>query len=417
MGFGTLSIMGATPAALVGVSGNNAHWFNSHQIVFQDYTSGAVLKTYDTGTLAVATVDTSGGNTVGGGASVWAAWLSGVGVRTSVGGLGPFPAGGTADVSAEPTLVSETGQTLFITNFATASGLSCYSVLGVLQCSIATTLTSTVIHIRQNIISYQDASGWHLVNALTGAAVPGFLQRPNVVKLTPFTIGSSVGVMEYQSGTNLLTIRLATSLTGLTIPTVGTEFNPDVQGVDSTHVRVAYSLTSGEAPADLIILDIDTATGTTSRGTVVSGAVVFATGPTLAGSTFAGSTAPGNRLPVQSVKVLNSVGELSKPWRDALQGVSSSVQSAQTSINNLPTPTAPVPSFGTVGGVMAGIPGDVETFSSVDGSLTITPNQATRNVDFSVRSAASQWIPLVTGAEPPVFVTDGAGHLVLVSYP
>ena len=72
MGFGTISIMGATPAALVGLTANNAHWFNSTKIVFQDYTSGAVLKTYDTGTLAVATVDSSGGNTVGGGGSVWA---------------------------------------------------------------------------------------------------------------------------------------------------------------------------------------------------------------------------------------------------------------------------------------------------------------------------------------------------------
>lgn len=29
----------------------------------------------------------------------------------------------------------------------------------------------------------------------------------------------------------------------------------------------------------------------------------------------------------------------------------------------------------------------------------------------------STWIPLVDGAEPPGFITDGAGHLILVAYP
>lgn len=29
----------------------------------------------------------------------------------------------------------------------------------------------------------------------------------------------------------------------------------------------------------------------------------------------------------------------------------------------------------------------------------------------------SSWIPLVSGSEPPVFITDGAGHLILTAYP
>lgn len=29
----------------------------------------------------------------------------------------------------------------------------------------------------------------------------------------------------------------------------------------------------------------------------------------------------------------------------------------------------------------------------------------------------SSWIPMVDGAEPPAFISDGAGHLVLVAYP
>ncbi len=35
----------------------------------------------------------------------------------------------------------------------------------------------------------------------------------------------------------------------------------------------------------------------------------------------------------------------------------------------------------------------------------------------TLNASTASWIPLVTGAEPPVFVTDGAGHLILVAYP
>lgn len=31
--------------------------------------------------------------------------------------------------------------------------------------------------------------------------------------------------------------------------------------------------------------------------------------------------------------------------------------------------------------------------------------------------AGGSWIPLVDGSEPPNFITDGAGALILVSYP
>lgn len=36
---------------------------------------------------------------------------------------------------------------------------------------------------------------------------------------------------------------------------------------------------------------------------------------------------------------------------------------------------------------------------------------------FTAVVPTSQWIPLVSGAEPPVFITDGAGVLITVAYP
>jgi len=170
----------------------------------------------------------------------------------------------------------------------------------------------------------------------------------------------------------------------------------------------------------LVILDIDTATKTTSKGTVVSSAVVFATGPTLAGSSFAGSNAAGNRLPYQSVKAvyLNGphAGEMTKEWRDSLQGGMNGVQTVQTQQNNTPV-TMPPPGFGSVNGMAAPGPNSPLSITSADGSVTVTTMPATSTVDLSVVTAGSQWIPAVTGAEPPVLVSDGNGNLVLVSYP
>ena len=45
-----------------------------------------------------------------------------------------------------------------------------------------------------------------------------------------------------------------------------------------------------------------------------------------------------------------------------------------------------------------------------DGRLTFAQ-------DVLITAAGGSWIPLVDGSEPPNFITDGAGHLVLVAYP
>lgn len=47
--------------------------------------------------------------------------------------------------------------------------------------------------------------------------------------------------------------------------------------------------------------------------------------------------------------------------------------------------------------------------------LLVPPAQATTSVESS--SSTGSWIPLVDGAEPPGFITDGAGRLILVAYP
>lgn len=57
---------------------------------------------------------------------------------------------------------------------------------------------------------------------------------------------------------------------------------------------------------------------------------------------------------------------------------------------------------------MAGPPG----FDGDDGAVGFIIQQAV-----SSSTPGSSWIPLVDGAEPPAFITNGAGVLILVAYP
>lgn len=45
-------------------------------------------------------------------------------------------------------------------------------------------------------------------------------------------------------------------------------------------------------------------------------------------------------------------------------------------------------------------------------------NAGATGLEFAIVTVpTSQWLPLVSGAEPPVFITDGAGVLITVAYP
>lgn len=58
---------------------------------------------------------------------------------------------------------------------------------------------------------------------------------------------------------------------------------------------------------------------------------------------------------------------------------------------------------------------------SAHGFAPKAPNDATKFLNgvggYTVPAGAGSWVPMVTGAEPPVFVTDGAGNLIFVAYP
>lgn len=408
----TIAVDGSVPAPLVSVEGGNPQWLTDIDVIYQNVTAGSILQSIDINTDALTTEDAQGQNGLGAGNGVWAAYLAGV--RTNVGGFGPFPNAGLGDVS-------ETGQTLLIANNATFSVLELYSAAGALTTTINTTLTNPTLHIRENLISYQDASGWHLYDVAAGAALKDFVARANISNLIPFKLNGIPFVFEYETTQAQLSVREASSPTGLIVVTDGLYYDIDIRPLDATHCRMAWTTGAAGLADELVVLDIDVTDGTTQRGTVVAGAIVYTTGPTLEGTTFDTTRAGKVYLPLKD-KVIDGNGKMTQVWAGALRKLRDGAQSVQTQVNNTPTPSPPQPGFGQVAvtgqtTVAAFQPNDVLTLTSADGSVAITTNPATKAVDLAVLEAASQWIPLVDGSEPPVLVSDGAGHLVLVAYP
>src|SRR5690349_233449 len=158
-GYGpTISIDGSTPAALSGRTVGGPAWFTDTLAYFQDGNTGAgpwQIHSYDTGTLATATIDTSGVTYLGAGNSVWAAFLVGSGVRTS-NGLGPFPLAALGDVSAD-------GQIVLIDNYQQGVGLTVYTAAAASQYTLpSVALVSGWVRLIDDVLAYYSTTGWHL---------------------------------------------------------------------------------------------------------------------------------------------------------------------------------------------------------------------------------------------------------------
>lgn len=415
LGNGPISINGAVPAALAAYTGGSWSWMTTNLAVGSASTGGGTVGfyQYNVSGLSVSLLDATGGNFSAAGNSVYGIFLAGAyngeaaGVRSNV--FADLPNASLTDVSSQ-------GITALITNRATGAGVTVYSAAGAVLYTSTNTLTNANMRVRDGHLAFQDAYGWHLITVADGRAVAEFSPRADIGLMVPFLVGTAMWLLEYEIPTNQFSLRPVNGGTGWLLPVSDEMFGIDVIGLSGAAL-LAWSTGQGEAADELETLSVNLTAGTTTLSTVSGGVLVPGTGPALEASTFPGTGAAGDRLPVQSQKVLNSTGEMSKPWRDALQRISSGVQSAQTDINNIPTPTMEPDSFGTVNDVSASQPNDTVTITSVDGSVTITSDQGLKTVDLSVVTAGSQWIPLVDGSEPPNLVSDGAGALVLVSYP
>ena len=179
-GTSTVAVMGATPAALVGqVAGAlfGPLWLDSNgpRIVYQSGGTGSgpyIIQSYNTSTLATATVAATGQNFMAAGGGQWAKWLAGSGVSSSVTIASP-----TAPLSGADLLdISPDGQVVLCDVRSSATGISVYSSAGskIAAFPSVEVLSGRTTRLVNNILSYQDADGWHLYD-IANLRVPSIL--------------------------------------------------------------------------------------------------------------------------------------------------------------------------------------------------------------------------------------------------
>lgn len=397
-GFGTIAIDGAVPAALAALVANGANWLSTSLIVFQDYTvDPAVLKTYNTGSAAIATVSASGANTLRAGGNVWMKWLGGVGVDSNIGGWTILPAAALGDVS-------ETGITAVCTDRANGVGVTIYSAAGAVTATLATGLLTAPsqvvpfgISCRYGLVTYQNASGWNMVRATTGAAVSTFVSRANILMCIPVVVGTQTWVFEYNTETSRMELRNIATGQGFIVSTAATLGGDEVFffGADarafSGKIRLAGCTVQGEDVGTLVTIDVDLTTGATTRGTVSGGAMVYAAGPTFEAEAFPGSAASMLYLPYSHPVVepeKKNTAQITDPWYAVFEQIRDLLQAYGTTLNNLPT--TPPAGFGVITSPSqpaAAAVGPNDVLQLEGDGVTITIDGANRKVTLTVAAA------------------------------
>lgn len=432
MGTTQISVNGVVPATLVAVNAGNPQPYTSNLAIFQNSTLGNVLQFLNLTTSVLTSADADGQNALAAGGSVWAAYLASTpGVRTNVVGLGPFPLGSIGDVS-------EDGHFVLVKSQDSATGLASYSSAGVLKYQNTAALQGFAeVRARQGYFAYEDAAGWWVRSLETGTA-QSVAQRADVLLTIPIVISSRVYLVEYVSAVGV-SVRLATGSTGYVIPATTTNgFNIDAVYLSGTTVRVGMSSGAGEAPTELRVFDVNVQTGALSAGVTTTGALVFTTQPAVptgslpTSGTTGGSSAsrlpPGlYQHPITDLKT----GKITPPWNTALTNAFGDALgpidlSTTSDFSGVLQPENG--GTGTTTGLNDILPGALE-FS--DESLLLGRGEGNGGGDGQEISlgtglvmtgtvlstnGAGTWIPLVDGSEPPVFLTDGLGNLLLVAY-
>lgn len=326
----TVAVDGVVPTNLVGVTAGNPHWLDAGTLIFQYEVTPSVfgLGTLDPPSGAIVNLDSLGANALAAGGNVWAAYLSVSGVRTNVAGLGPFPLAAVGDLD-------DLGRSVIVTQQSTGTGLQAFSSAGVQTWATAATLTNANVRAWSNVVAYQDAAGWHLVQLSTGAALPLAQRTATVTLMIPVVLGSATYVVEYATDIGI-SVRLATQSQGYLIPdTIEQMFNPDAVGISGTTVRVGGCVASGEAPTELRTFDINVVSGAFRSGVTTSGSLVWTTEPNLTAQSL---PATGGGTSVQLTESLyqqpivdpQARGRVSKPWYRFFESVA---KAGNTAIN------------------------------------------------------------------------------------
>ena len=407
VGGGTISIDGVVPPSLIGAPGGGWGWMDDGTCAGQADLGGGFSLFQLVLPNTITALDPAGASQFRAGNSKWAASLN-PSVRSNI--LATLPLAGLGDID-------ETGRMTVVQNFGAGTGLVTYSAAGGTLWTQSSALTdpSNRLRSKNGSVAYQDGTGaWHLAATATGV-LQSFAPRTGetVVYMVPVLIGTVLYVVELTN--TQLTIRPATSPMGYVLGTGSTFFNADAVSLTSTSVRVGWSVTAGENPTDLRLADITLTSGMTTPGSTSSGPLVF-------GSAASGTTGSFTVGPVEggSLSSTKQPRAAMKPDGTGFQG-SGGVRQYQAWWDTLAGQAVAPANLSQATGVLPpanGGTGGTSGLTVLDGGNILPGTIPCSAIQADCLTALSgSWIPLVTGSEPPVFVTDGSGVLILVAGP
>jgi hypothetical protein len=405
-----------------------------------DFGGGFKLYKVVVSTDTLTNIDAVGANIVAGGGSILLAFIAiGTykGVRTTVPGFGPLPLAGLGDTSLE-------GLSAVIQNSQAGTGIITYSAAGSTLSSTSIALANgSEIRAKSGLYAYRDSAGSHL-RTLPAGTLHAYAPRTDglTFQLVPFIVGGVTWVVEAGGvGGQTLTLRPATSSQGFVIATEDT-FGVDVCEVSAGVLRIGWCHTAGQVQTDLRMADVTLATGGLTTWSTSTGSLVSTVQPDISFSAFPVGPVEGSdfftsiNLP-QHQQVLKQNGLIDPIWLVALQdGANAGV--GMIDVNRLQG-VVPPELGGT--GVTTGLTvldGQNLIVNSTPLSALVTETESTLlgrgeglgdgdTEEITLGSgitmtgtvlSASGWsyVPVSTGAEPIVLMSNGAGSVLLVPY-
>lgn len=431
-GGGITSIDGTEVPQLVGAESGDWDWLDDTTIAGKaDTGSGYALYSLALPGGSLTPIGTGESSYFWAGGGVWTAYAAAFpGVQSNISALN-LPLAGVGDVAAD-------GWSALVTNFATDMNLSVYNASGVRQNQVSVVVfpENGIVRLRGSVLSYADADRvWVMRNRATNALLP-LAQRTNIQTVcVPVTVGTSVYALERDvtEPGEMLTLRNISQAQGYILTNDGIKYNPDVVWLTGTTVRVAYSTGQGELPDELVMHDVNLANGAHSKATIVAGVPVWVAQPTLEIESLPASPPVGSGRPQvaalyqQPLVSPSNRFRIDDKWYRALLN-----DLRQIGTVDLANATGVLDQENGGTGTTTGltdIPVTSITFSAAsrllgrgsdngagDGEeITIGSGLQMVGTELSATSLGN-WIPLVDGSEPPNFVTDGSGNLILVAY-
>lgn len=441
------------------------------------------LRSYNTATTAQTLLVASDVNVFAAGQSKWALQKVSAGVSVVLSNV----TGATSLVGARLGDVgTDDGSLAIVVNDATGQGLKVYNAFGDVTLNLPdVVVTNYGVHVRASLVAYSTATNWQLIG-VAGAETAYAARLSAINWMTPCTLGGIVYVLErgFTAPNDVLTVREAGNGSGWQIATGANVLNPDIVALSSGLLRIGWSVSTGEAPADCRFAEVNPVTDEWRQGTF-NGAGSFTWGPWAAADsqTFEVGPASGGLddattgLPRQDHPLVNpKTGIIDPIWLGSLSKTNSAVETTVSFVESrVVVPPVTTPGFTSVASpnqpTLGAATSPVLTVVGADG-LTVHLNPATNTMTLGQKSGripvslvsddtdpgfappgkrgtagtngrdgktfvmsgvdaddfpmfgppgkngsnAGSYVPVSTGAEPLVIMSNGAGSVLLTPY-